>query len=104
MKISYVGELICIRTIKELCNPMYLFSLLNLDIFKTLLNREKTGQTSHIYGKDIKHIKIPLPLIEKQNDIAEHIQCIRNRAKQLQDEAKLELENAKKEVEKLTLS
>ena len=103
MKISYVGELICIRTIKELCNPMYLFSLLNLDIFKTLLNREKTGQTSHIYGKDIKHIKIPLPSIQKQNDIAKHIQSIRDRAKQLQDEAKLELENAKKEVERLIL-
>lgn len=102
-QISYVGELICIRTIKEACNPMYLFSLLNLDIFKTLLNREKTGQTSHIYGKDIKHIKIPLPPIEKQNEIADYIQTIRDNAKQLQNEAKIALEDAKIEVEKLIL-
>jgi len=103
MKTSYVGELICIRTIKELCNPMYLFSLLNLDIFKTLLNREKTGQTSHIYGKDIKHIKIPLPPIEKQNEIAQYIQAIREKAKQLQNEAKDALDEAKNEVERLIL-
>jgi len=100
---SYVGELICIRAIKELCNPMYLFSLLNLDILKTLLNREKTGQTSHIYGKDIKHIKIPLPPIEKQNEIAQHIQAIRDKVKQLQDEAKKALDEAKNEVERLIL-
>ena len=102
-KISYVGELICIRTIKELCNSMYLFSLLNLEIYKTLLNREKTGQTSHIYGKNIKHIKIPLPSIDKQNEIARHIQAIRDKAKKLQEEAKKALENAKVEVEKLIL-
>jgi len=102
-KISYVGELICIRTIEELCNSMYLFSLLNLEIYKTLLNREKTGQTSHIYGKDIKKIKIPLPSIEKQNEIAEHIQTTRDNAKQLQNEAKQDLENAKLEVEKMIL-
>lgn len=102
-KISYVGELICIRTIKELCNPMYLFSLLNLEIYKTLLNREKTGQTSHIYGQDIKKIKIPLPDIDIQNEIAENIQTIRDRAKQLQNEAKKALDDAKSEVEKLIL-
>lgn len=102
-KTGYVGELICIRTIRELCNPMYLFSLLNLDIYKTLLNREKTGQTSHIYGKDIKKIKIPLPPIEKQNEIADNIQTLRDRAKELQDEAIDILENAKKEVEKMIL-
>jgi len=100
---SYVGELICIRTIKEQCNPMYLFSLLNLDIFKTLLNREKTGQTSHIYGKDIKKIKIPLPDIDMQNDIAKHIENLRKKAEQLQNEALETLQNAKLEVENIIL-
>lgn len=101
--ISYVGELICIRAIKDLCNPIYLFNLLGLNIFKTLLNREKTGQTSHIYGKDIKHIKIPLPPIERQNEIAEHIQLLRDNAKQLQLDAEKKLVDAKKEIEKLIL-
>jgi restriction endonuclease S subunit len=102
-KISYVGELICIRTIEELCIPMFLFSLLNLEIYKTLLNREKTGQTSHIYGKDIKKIKIPLPPIKKQNEIATHIIKIRAKAKKLKTEALQDLENAKLEVEKMIL-
>ena len=102
-KTSFVGELICIRANPLLVNSAYLFSLLNLNIYKTLLNREKTGQTSHIYAKDIKHIYIPLPPIEKQNKIAEHIKAIREQAKQLKAEAKEVLEQAKQEVEKMIL-
>lgn len=100
---SYVGELICVRADMSKLHPMYLFSLLNTELFKTLINREKTGQTSHVYGKDIKHIKLPLPLVEKQNEIAEHIQSIRIKAKQLQSEATEALEKAKKEVEQMIL-
>lgn len=100
---TYVGELICIRAINSLCNSIYLFSLLSLEIFKTLINRKKTGQTSHIYGKDIKHINIPLPPIEKQNEIAEHIKQIRDQAKQLQEEAKCIYEQAKQKVDRLIL-
>lgn len=100
---SFVGELICIRANKNTCHPMYLFSLLNMEVYKTLLNREKRGQTSHIYPKDIKLIIIPLPPIEKQNEIAEHISQIRDQAKQLQFEAKTELEQAKQEIETMIL-
>ena len=39
-------------------------------IYKTLLNREKRGQTSHLYSQDVKQISIPVPPIEKQNIIA----------------------------------
>lgn len=102
-KISYVGELISIRTIEDLCNSMYLFSLLNLEIYKTLLNREKTGQTSHIYGNDIKKIKIPLPPIKRQNELAQHIQNLRDDSKRLKQEAIQDLENAKIEVEQMIL-
>jgi restriction endonuclease S subunit len=100
---SYVGELICIRTIESECNSMFLFSLLNTEIFKTLLNREKTGQTSHIYGKDIKRIKIPLPNIEKQEEIANHINDLRVRAKQLEIDANDVMKIANKKIEKLIL-
>jgi restriction endonuclease S subunit len=99
---SYVGELICVRT-NELCNSMYLFSLLMLDMFKVLINREKTGQTSHVYGKDIQSIQIPLPSISKQNEIATHITQIRTQAKQLQIEAAQVLNNAKAEIEQMIL-
>jgi restriction endonuclease S subunit len=100
---SFVGELICVRADKNICNPMYLFSLLNIEIYKTLLNREKRGQTSHIYPKDIKNINTPLPPLKKQNQIAEHISQIREQAKQLQTEAKLGLKQAKQEIETMIL-
>jgi restriction endonuclease S subunit len=100
---SFVGELICIRANSSICNPMYLFSLLNMEIYKVLLNREKTGQTSHIYSSDIKHINIPIPSLEKQTEIANHITDLRNQAKQLQQQAKAELEQAKKQVEAMIL-
>ncbi|MGR3318989.1 MAG: restriction endonuclease subunit S [Candidatus Anammoxibacter sp.] len=95
---SFVGELICIRVNDSICDPMYLFSLLSCEIYKVLLNREKTGQTSHIYPSDIKHIKIPVPSIKKQSKIANHITSIRNQAKQLQQQAKEGLEQANKDM------
>jgi restriction endonuclease S subunit len=98
---SYVGELICIRANNLKCNPMYLFSILSTDLFKTLINREKTGQTSHIYSKDIKNLRIPLPPLLKQKEIADHIIKIRNEIKELQDEATKILDTAKKQVEKM---
>ncbi len=100
---SFVGELIRITANDKKCNPIYLFTLLKLNYFKDLINREKTGQTSHIYSKDIKHIKIPLPPLEVQDEIANYISDLRNRAKELEREAKDILKSAKKEVEQLIL-
>ncbi len=101
---SYVGELVNIRPNQAVCNPIYLFSVLNLEIFKTLINREKTGQTSHVYGKDLQKILVPAPPIEKQNEIANHIKQLQEKAKQLQQEAKAEVEKARQQVEKMILS
>lgn len=100
---SYVGELICIRVDSLKCNPMYLFSLLSTEIYKGLINREKTGQTAHIYGKDIKHIKVPIPPIQKQNEIAEHIYRIREKATKLQQESLEYFEHTRKKIEELIL-
>ena len=100
---SFVGELICVRVDDSICNPMYLFSLLNTEAYKVLLNREKTGQTSHIYPVDIKHIKLPVPPIKIQTKLVDHIIAIRKQAKQLQQQAKEELQQAKKEVETMIL-
>ena len=36
-----------------------------------LLNREKRGQTSHLYPSDLKNLLIPLPEIDVQNKNAE---------------------------------
>ena len=101
-KISYVGELICIRANANY-NSLFLFSLLQTKIYKELINREKTGQTSHIYGKDLKFLKMPNIPIEKQNEIALHISEIRKKAKELQFEATKILEDAKKKIEQMIL-
>ena len=100
---SFVGELICIRADEKTIKSELLFSVLNLDIFKILINREKRGQTSHIYPQDIRNICIPIPPMDIQNDIVEYIQQIRDEAKKLESEANLVLENAKQEIEKMIL-
>lgn len=99
---SFVGELICVR-VNQRCISMFLFSLLSMELFKTLINREKTGQTSHVYGKDLKWLAIPLPPIEKQKEIATRIQSIRTQAAQLQTEAAQLLAAAKAQVERMIL-
>jgi len=48
-------------------------------------------------------IKIPLPPLDIQNEIASHIQSLREEAKRLQKEAKEVLRSAKDEVEKIIL-
>ena len=100
---SYVGELICVRPSSSVCNTLFVFSLLSTELYKNLLNREKRGQTSHIYPKDIGQIKIPLPPLGKQDEIANHIALVRQKAKQLQQEAGEGLEQAKREVEVMIL-
>ncbi len=99
---SFVGELLCIRA-KESVNSMYLYSLLSTRIYKILLNREKRGQTSHLYSNDVKYICIPIPPIDKQNSIAEYIEKLRQRAKALQEEGKAILEKTKREVERIII-
>jgi restriction endonuclease S subunit len=101
---SFVGELICIRTDPKKLLSNFLFSLLNTEYYKTLINREKTGQTSHIYSKDIKNIEVPIPPIVKQNQIVEKIQEIRQSATKLQQEAMKIIELAKQQVEQMILA
>jgi len=51
----------------------------------------------------LANFPVPLPLIEKQNEIVDHIQIIRTQAKQLQTEAAQILADAKAEVERMIL-
>ena len=99
---SFVGELLCIRA-NNYTNPMYLYSLLSTGIYKTLLNREKRGQTSHLYAQDVKQVLIPIPPFDKQNIIAGHIEEIRLKAKALQAEGKTILEDTKHKVEQMIM-
>ena len=86
------------------------YVLLNINIFEYLkteqqdiYNLQQGSGQPHVYPSDLEKIKIPIPPIEKQTKITDHITNIRNQAKQLQQQAKEELEQAKKEVEAMIL-
>lgn len=51
----------------------------------------------------LENFNLPLPPLTKQQEIANHIYAIRQQAKQLQEEGKSILENAKKEVEQMII-
>lgn len=85
-------------------NTYFIMNLLNTNIYQKIIIRNSVGGAQpNISETDIMQIRIPLPPIEKQNEIAKYIRQIRETAKQLQQEAQQELENAKKEVEKMIL-
>ncbi len=68
---SFVGELINIRLDKKKVNPYYLLQLLCTRPYFLLINREKRGQTSHLYPSDLETVKIPVPEdISLQNENA----------------------------------
>ena len=59
--VNFVGELINIRPDQNIVNPYYLLQLFNTNNYYLLINREKRGQTSHLYPSDMKKILIPIP-------------------------------------------
>jgi len=89
----------------HLINTHYLAYLIYSQIIKIQIKRGITGATVTGLTKDVvNNLYIPLPPIEKQNEIAEHIQSIRARAKMLQEEAREGLERAKIEIEKMIIN
>ena len=85
-------------------NHKYLFEFLASRIFREYLFKNLGGTNiNNLSFNSISKMKIPLPEIEKQNDIVKHIQSIRDKAKQLQNEAKETLENTKNNIEKMIL-
>lgn len=97
---GFVGELICVRA-NSTINSLVLFHILNLDIYKELLNREKRGQTAHIYPNDISKIFIPIP--DNQDEIEEKIRFIQTQANALANEAQSSIALAKQQIEKVLL-
>ncbi len=94
------GNAMVIHPIDNTVSKKYLFETLKvLDLCLVI-----TGSAQpQITRENLKKFKIPLPPFEKQNEIAEHIHQIREKAKKLQEESKQELENANREVEKIIL-
>lgn len=82
----------------------YLFEFLQSKIFRNYLQRFLGGTNiNNINLNMIGGIPIPLPPLEKQNEIVSHISDIREKAKALRQEAITLLEKAKQEVEQIIL-
>ena len=64
-----------------------------------------TGNTlPRLQSSDIAHILIPNPPIEKQKEIAKHIQNIRNQAKQLETDAETKYKQAMQKIEQMIMA
>jgi type I restriction enzyme S subunit len=73
-------------------------------LIKQQINRVVKGiGVPDFHLEDIKSLQIPLPPLSIQNEIADHIQSLRNRAKELQLRADEVLDNSKIEVENMIL-
>ncbi|TWP26701.1 hypothetical protein ETU09_09050 [Apibacter muscae] len=104
IKAIFAGYLIRFVLNTEKCNPDFIFYYCNSSIYKFWVSAiERPAVQSNINSEEYKSLPIPLPPLEKQNEIAEHIQGIRAQAKELQEQAKKILEEAKQEVEKMIL-
>lgn len=75
-----------------------------LKSLQTIIYRLQVGAAQpHVYSTDLTNIYIPSIPLSQQNTIVENISRIRLQAKQLQEEGKSILENAKKEVEQMII-
>ena len=65
--------------------------------------QSQTNGIRNLIMNDYFNLKIAIPNIDKQKEIADHIKSKKEQAKQLKLEAKEVLEQAKLEVEKMIL-
>ena len=72
-------------------------------MFVEKFNLTANNAVDYLEKKLIHNLLIPLPLLEKQTEIADHISALRTQAKQLQQQAAAELEQAKQQVEHMIL-
>ena len=100
----FAGYLIRFVVNTDICNPDYIFYYCNSKFYKLWVSAiERPAVQSNINAEEYKSLPIPLPSLEKQNEIATHISQIRNKANALKQEGKDFLEQAKQEVERMIL-
>lgn len=100
----FAGYLIRFILNTAMVNPNYVFYYCHSSIYKYWVDAiYRPAVQSNINSEEYKSLPIPLPPIEKQNEIADKISLIRLQAKLLQQEANDVLEQAKKQVEEKIL-
>ena len=100
----FAGYLIRFKLNEQKLNSNFMFYYCNSKFYKFWVTAiERPAVQSNINAEEYKALPIPLPPIEKQNEIAAHISQIRAQAKQLQADAAQVLANAKAEIERMIL-
>ena len=85
-------------------NKEYLSYYLNCRLLIELIERDKIGAIQgNITIPIIKSLLIPIPPLDKQKEIADHITSIRQQAQQLKDKTKEALAQANQQIEKILL-
>lgn len=95
-----------IRAIKGIVDQHYLFYLLNSQIVQEQLNRSITitSVRPNTSKPEVENFLIPVPPLDKQKEIAEHISGIRQQAQQLKDKTTELLKKASEEIEEILLN
>ena len=86
-------------------NAFYLVNYLNSKVAQIIIKKLIAGATVTGITKDaLKSLPIPIPPIDKQKEIANHVTGIRNKAQQLKDKTKELLKKASEEIEEILLN
>jgi restriction endonuclease S subunit len=85
-------------------NAFYLVNYLNSKVAQIIIKKLIAGATVTGITKDaLKSLPIPIPTVDKQKEIANHVTDIRNKAQQLKDKTKELLKKASEEIEEILL-
>ena len=100
-----INQAIALIRLKEGYNIQFVKELIKSSIGQLSLNRLKRPVArANINLEEIGTIKIVLPPLDKQNEIASHIFEVRQNVKALQEEGKAILEEAKRKVETMIIN
>ena len=99
-----INQAIALVRLKDGNNVQFIKELIKSSIGQLSLNRLKRPVArANINLEEISTIKVVLPPLDKQQEIANHISELRKQAKSLQEEGKRILKLAKQEVERMIL-
>ena len=100
-----INQAIALLRFNNNVNNFFIGFILNSSICKIQIQQLKRPVAQpNLNITELKSLKIPLPPLNIQNEIASHIQALRDEAKQLKQEAKEVLKKAKDEVEEIILN
>lgn len=80
----------------------YIFEVLKVQQRSIYWSQTGAAQP-HVYASDLASLIIPVIPLSKQKELVEHISSIRQKAKALQQEGRMQLEKAKQKVEQMII-